>query len=237
MENVKNTEEIRMNASDFIDAFKKDPNGTKKQYDGKIIVLKGDITHATYDIVDTIKLNGKIICRINSRSGEKSFKDVFKEEELRYAVKGNKNILVRGVVNVGPFGIILMKKCDLFYEEKTPYVQEIDEKLNQAKKSARKDKKITYISCVIATISLLFSIVSPICIPLVGGLLFFIYIIEIWRIHPRYIELMCPGGRAKRDPFFLMAIANLLACGIKGLKIPTLLGTAGSFSLFPSPLQ
>ena len=218
MEAVKEVEEIRMNAADFIDAYKKDPQKIKKQYNGKVMVLKGDITATFHNMWDFVVINKKITCGINSRAEEKSFKELFKEEELRYAVVGNKNILVRGEMSFCLTGI-QMKKCDLFYEGDTPYVQDLDSALKKEKKEAKIFKILTYISCSIAILYLALSLILG-CVfavrPLYSGILL---------VPALLVFAMTFVSRLDTSA----CLGNLLATGIKGLNLAVLLNTCGNF--------
>lgn len=231
MENT-NTEEIKMNAQDFIDMYQKKPEEVKKQYNGKTIILKGEITKAVYGITDWIVLNKKISCSINDRVEEKTVKECLKsnEDELRYAAPGNKNILVRGQISFGLFNTIVMGKCDLFYDEKTPYVQDIDQALENAKKRVSKYKLAIYICLAIASIAFVLPLVLATgFIPISSIFMLFTFIaLGLLIAYPKYYT--------KRDRFFLAAVGNLLATGAKELNIPTLIGSTGAKLFFPDKI-
>ncbi|MFI3291670.1 MAG: hypothetical protein R3Y46_07310 [Opitutales bacterium] len=113
-----NNEIITITAEELLKSYKENSDAVKKNYEGKIIIVKGDITKSSSggNVFDKIVLNKKINCSIEIAPEEISLLESFKNEEVRYSANGNRNISVKGKLTVGLLGGLNMDECILSYD-------------------------------------------------------------------------------------------------------------------------
>lgn len=224
MESINEKEmPIKITANELIAEVKKDLEGAKAKYNNKIMIISGDITKTRLDIFDWIWLNKYIACEIETHT--EKLKEAFKEENLRYAVKGNKNVKVKGKLTFGIAGKIIMKDCDLSIDRL--YAQDPDEVYNNAEVSAKLSKKILWIVVAIAVISFPLSFIN------LGGAFFGGVGMLISGIALFFAIFLSVD---QNNQFIRSATANTLSSGAEGVNIPAHVGSTASWRIFSRKL-
>lgn len=231
---------IRITATELIAEVKKDPAEAKAKYNNKIAIVTGDITKTRLDVFDWIWLNKDIACGVGvndeGKSMKQTLKESFREEYLRYAVKGNKNVKVKGKITFSIMGKVIMKGCELSIDGL--YAQNPDDIYSAAEKSTKLSQKILCGAVAIAAISFLLCFINLSCAllgslgMLVSGImLLFAYTFAVG-INQNYGPFCDPFV----NPFVRGASANTLSSGAEGVNIPAHVGSAGSLRLFSRKL-
>lgn len=223
---------IRITATELIAEVKKDPTGAKAKYNNKIAIVTGDITKTRLDVFDWIWLNKDIACGVGvndeGKSMKQTLKESFREEYLRYAVKGNKNVKVKGKITFSIMGKVIMKGCELSIDGL--YAQNPDDIYSAAEKSTKLSQKILCGAVAIAAISFLLCFINLSC-ALLGGLGMLVSGIMLL-----FAILILVDIGQNGNPFVRGANANTLSSGAEGVNIPAHVGSAGSLRLFSRKL-